>query len=146
MQILKSSLSPYHGDLVGFSRERVNIIKVVELRTTFGIESNIKTIGIQYLIVDSWALHHIILGRPSLNTLGAVVSTSHLAKFPISPTEVGSCMSTKKKLNNPTTSHWRKRERNKQKEEHRKSTWLKLIDLERWIWGIWILEKKEGQD
>ena len=32
----------------------------------------------------------MIPGRPSINTLGAVVSTPYLAlKYPISPTEVG---------------------------------------------------------
>ena len=90
MQILKSSLTPYHGDLVRFSGKRVNVLGVVELRTTLGTESNIKTIGVRYLVIDSRAPYHMILGRPSLNTLGVVVSTLHLTlKFLISPTEVG---------------------------------------------------------
>ena len=89
MQIPESSLNLYHGDLVGFSGERVNVLGVVELRTTFGAEPNIKTIGGQYLVIDSQAPYHMILGRPSLNTLGVVVSTPHLAlKFLISPTDV----------------------------------------------------------
>ena len=89
MQISESNLSPYHGDLVGFSGERVNVIGVVELRTTFRTELNVKTIDARYLVIDSRALYHMILGRPSLNTLGAVVSTRHLVlKFPFSPTKV----------------------------------------------------------
>ena len=36
MQIPESSLSLFHGDLVGFSREQVNVLGVVELRTTLG--------------------------------------------------------------------------------------------------------------
>jgi len=40
-------------------------------------------VKIQYLIVDAHASYNILLGRPSLNILGAVVSTYHLAmKFP----------------------------------------------------------------
>ncbi|XP_027905727.1 uncharacterized protein LOC114165268 [Vigna unguiculata] len=40
-------------------------------------------VKIRYLIVDAHTSYNILLGRPSLNTLGAVVSTYHLAmKFP----------------------------------------------------------------
>ena len=90
MQLPESSLSPYHGDLLGFSIKWVNVLGVVELRTFFGTEPNIKTIGVGYLVINFRAPCHMILGRPFLNTLGAVVSTPHLAlKFLISPTEVG---------------------------------------------------------
>ena len=46
MQMPESSHSPYHGDLVGFSRKWVNVLGVVKLRTTFRSEPNIKTIGV----------------------------------------------------------------------------------------------------
>ena len=67
----------------------VNILGVIELRTTFGTKPNIKTIDVRYLTIDFRAPYHMILRIPSLNTLGAVVSTPNLAlKFPISPTKV----------------------------------------------------------
>lgn len=98
MQIPESSLNPYNGDLVGFSRERVNVLGVIELRTTFGTKPNIKTIDVRYLVIDSRAPYHMILGRLSLNTLEAVLSTLHLAlNFPISPTEVGVVHADQKK-------------------------------------------------
>ena len=50
MQIPESNLNPYHGDLVGFSRKRVNVLGVIELRTIFGIELNIRTIDVWYLV------------------------------------------------------------------------------------------------
>ena len=75
MQILESSLSPYNGDLVGFSRERVNVLGIIELRTNFGSELNIKIIGVRYLVIHSWVSYYMILGRLSLNTLGAILST-----------------------------------------------------------------------
>ena len=75
---------------MGFFEEEVNVLRVIELRTTFGIEPNIKKINALYLVVDSRAPYHMILRRPSLNTLEAVVSTPHLAlKFPISAIEIG---------------------------------------------------------
>ena len=46
IQIPESSLSSYNGDLVDFSRERVNVLRVIELRTTFRTESNIKAIDV----------------------------------------------------------------------------------------------------
>ena len=73
-----------------FSGEWVNVLGVIELTNTFGTEPNFKTIDVQYLVIDSQAPYHMILGRLSLNTLGAVMSTHHLAlKFLVSSTEVG---------------------------------------------------------
>ena len=62
----------------------------MKLRTTFGAEANFKTVDVWYLVIDSQAPYHMILGRPSLNTLRVVVSTPYLAlNFPISATEIG---------------------------------------------------------
>jgi len=45
-----------------------------------------KTIKVRYLLVEANTSYNVLLGRLSLNTLGAIVSTPHLAmKFP-SPT------------------------------------------------------------
>ena len=54
MQIFESSHSLYHGDLVGLSGEWVNVLGVVELSTTFRIESNIKTIGVSGVHESGW--------------------------------------------------------------------------------------------
>ena len=75
---------------MGYFGEQVNILGVIELSTTFGVKLNIKTIDIRYLLVDFEIPYHMILERPSLNTIRAVVSTLHLAlKFPILTIEVG---------------------------------------------------------
>ena len=46
MHLPESNPSSYNGDLVGFFGEWVNVLGVIELRTNFGIESNIKTIDV----------------------------------------------------------------------------------------------------
>ncbi|WOL20555.1 protein ASPARTIC PROTEASE IN GUARD CELL 1-like [Canna indica] len=47
-------------------------------------------IEVQYLVIDYLSLYHMILRRPSLNTLEVVVSTPHLAlKFLVLEIEVG---------------------------------------------------------
>jgi len=77
---------PYDDHVVGFSGVRVRTKGYIELYTTFGQEKNNKTIRIQYLVIDANTSYNILLGRPSINWLMAIVSTLHLKmKFP-SPT------------------------------------------------------------
>ena len=47
----------------------------MELRTTFSDGTSSCTTSIRYLVVNS--SYNILLGRPALNRLGAVASTSH---------------------------------------------------------------------
>ncbi|WOL20482.1 hypothetical protein Cni_G29287 [Canna indica] len=83
MQLTEASLTPCKGDLVGFSGEMIDVRKAIWLRTTFNSQPKEKTIDVQYLII-------MILGQPSLNTLGAVVSSPHSTiNFFVSEIEVG---------------------------------------------------------
>lgn len=78
MQLNEKILQPSSGELVGFSGERIPVTGYVWVRTTLGEPPHSKTLDIQYLIVDCFSPYNIILGRPSLNTFGAIVSTIHL--------------------------------------------------------------------
>ena len=49
----------------------------VELRTTFADESAARMITIKYIVVNASFPYDLLLGRPSLNKLGAVASTTH---------------------------------------------------------------------
>jgi len=74
----------FNEQIVEFSGERIDTRGYIDLDTKFS-EGNecCKTIRIRYLLVDVETLYNIFLGRPSLNKLGAIVSTTHLAmKFP----------------------------------------------------------------
>ncbi|RDX90527.1 hypothetical protein CR513_27598, partial [Mucuna pruriens] len=72
------------GCLYGFSGERVPIRGTVELDTIFGEDSNTKVIPNLYTVVEAEASYNIIMGRPALNRLKAIVSTYHLCmKYPI---------------------------------------------------------------
>ncbi|XP_057755574.1 uncharacterized protein LOC130974736 [Arachis stenosperma] len=84
MQLSDKSLQLSAGELAGFSGERVPISGYVWMRTTLGEHPNSKILDIQFLEVDCVSLYNIILGRPSLNSFGAIVSTIHLCvKFPL---------------------------------------------------------------
>ncbi|RDX74952.1 hypothetical protein CR513_45231, partial [Mucuna pruriens] len=84
MQLLLSQLRKCMGSLYGFVGERVPIRGTVELETSFGERSGTRVIRVLYTVVDAKASYNIIMGRPALNRLGAIMSTCHLCmKFPI---------------------------------------------------------------
>jgi len=84
MRISEADIQPYNEQIVGFSGERVDTKGYIDLYTTFGEEDGLhKTINVRYLLVNAQTSYNILLGRPSINRLKAIVSTPHLAmKFP----------------------------------------------------------------
>ncbi|RDX83775.1 hypothetical protein CR513_35277, partial [Mucuna pruriens] len=74
----------YKGALYGFAGECVPIKGTVELETVFREGEAVRIIPILYTVIDAEASYNIIIGRPALNRLGAIVSTYHLCmKFPV---------------------------------------------------------------
>jgi len=86
LNIPLDQLRPFDGMLVGFSGDPVAVRGYVDLRTTFVADENedaSKTITIRFIVVQSPSSYNVLLGRPSLNRLEAIISTSHLkVKFP----------------------------------------------------------------
>jgi len=83
LQLPDTAMVPYDEPIYGFSGEQASTRGYIDLHTVFREGTQTKTIPIRFLIVDAPTSYNILLGRPSLNTLGAVVSTPHLAmKFP----------------------------------------------------------------
>jgi len=90
LQISESNIQHYEDQIVGFSGEWVSTRGYIDLYMKFG-EGKIgsKTIQIRYLLVEANTSYNVLLGRPSLNQLGTIVSTPHLAmKFPSSTGDV----------------------------------------------------------
>nr|KYP34166.1 hypothetical protein KK1_044912 [Cajanus cajan] len=80
--IPEQELTPYDEPLVGFSGERVDTRGMIDLYTYFGDDQR-RQIKVHYVVVHANTSYNILLGRPSLNKLRAIVSTPHLAmKFP----------------------------------------------------------------
>jgi len=74
---------PYDEPIYSFSGEKVSTRGYINLHTIFREGTQTKTIPIWFLIVDAPTSYNVLLGRPSLNTLGVVVFMPHLAmKFP----------------------------------------------------------------
>ncbi|XP_025662045.1 uncharacterized protein [Arachis hypogaea] len=78
MKLSKKLMQPSSGELVGFSGERVPIKGYIWLKTIMGEGSLLRTVDMQYLVVDCPSPYNIILGRPALNMFRAIVSTYHL--------------------------------------------------------------------
>jgi len=50
----------------------------VELRTTFTYGTSARTINIRYIVVNVVSTYNFLMGKPSLNMLGAMASTRHM--------------------------------------------------------------------
>jgi len=62
----------------------------LEARTTFGERDEAKIIRIRYMVVNTHSSYNILLGRPTINKLGAVVSLVHMRmKYPTDRGTVG---------------------------------------------------------
>ncbi|XP_057452152.1 uncharacterized protein LOC130743963 [Lotus japonicus] len=92
--LTETDLLPYDGALVGFSGEKVFVRGYVELNTVFGEGKNEKAFAIKFLVVQCTSPYNVLIGRPSLNKLGAIISTRHLTvKYPLDKGGVGTLKS-----------------------------------------------------
>jgi len=78
LQLSLDHLRPYPGCLYGFAGDQVEVQGYIELRTTFTDGTVAHTEKIKYLVVNAPSPYNILLGRPTLNRLGAVPSTRHM--------------------------------------------------------------------
>jgi len=78
LQLSPDMLRPYTGCLYGFARDQVEVRGHLDLRTTFTDGNASRTENIRYLVVNAPSAYNMLLGRPTLNRLGAVSSTRHM--------------------------------------------------------------------
>jgi len=70
---------PYDEPICQFFEEKVSTRGYIDPHTVFREASQTKIILIRFLVIDAPTSYNVLLSRPSLNTLGAVVSTPYLA-------------------------------------------------------------------
>jgi len=69
----------------------------ITLKTIFGTGKQAKAIKIRYLVVSAPNSYNIVIGRPSFNRLGALLSTKFLVmKYPLDDGGVGTIKSDQK--------------------------------------------------
>ena len=90
-------IKPHQEPLLGFTKGQVHTCDYVELETTFGVGKLSQIVLVQYIIVDANTSCNILIKRPSLDALGAIVFTPHLAmKFPNSKHNIITIKANKK--------------------------------------------------
>nr|KYP40659.1 hypothetical protein KK1_038013 [Cajanus cajan] len=83
LDVPHSLIQPHTEPLVGFAGRSVYTRGYVDLLTAFGAPPDSRRVMVRYLLVEADTSYNIIIGRPTMNQLGAVVSTPHLTmKFP----------------------------------------------------------------
>ncbi|KAL0304077.1 UNVERIFIED_CONTAM: Retrovirus-related Pol polyprotein from transposon [Sesamum radiatum] len=84
MRMKREDLTPKETTLMGFEGSTTRALGKVTLPVSLGEEPRIKIVMVRFLVVDtSYPSYNIILGRPALNAIEAVISTLCLKiKFP----------------------------------------------------------------
>ncbi|XP_043704750.1 uncharacterized protein LOC122654630 [Telopea speciosissima] len=91
------TLKPESTPLYGFSGTPTPIEGSVELLRTVGTTPCQKTVKVNFMVVRVATAYNAILGRPSLNELGTVVSTKHLKVKFSTPDGMGECKQSRRK-------------------------------------------------
>lgn len=78
MKFRDDQLLPIGTDLIGFTGDRLIPKGYIEMQITLGTNSLKRTENAKFTVVEIPSAYNIILGKPTLNTFGAVVSTPHL--------------------------------------------------------------------
>jgi hypothetical protein len=71
-------IKPFRSSLVGFSREKVQPMRLISIPITAGTVPKQATVMVDFLVVDGPFAYNAIMGCLSLNKLKADTSTYHL--------------------------------------------------------------------
>jgi len=89
LKIPESAIQAYSEPLLGFTGQKVHFRGFIDLLTTFGRGQSYRTLTVRYILVDADTTYNVLIRQRTLNRLGAVVSTPHMAmKFPATNGEI----------------------------------------------------------
>jgi hypothetical protein len=90
--LTKKYLIAHKGNLIGFIGDTISPKGYVKTKVTFSGKGGSHSVEVKFLVVDYPSAYNAILGRPTLNALGVMVSTLHMAmKFPKTGTALSRC-------------------------------------------------------
>ncbi|XP_072076192.1 uncharacterized protein [Arachis hypogaea] len=79
----EKELKAYLDTLFELGDAPINPLGFISRYTTFGKGLKSKTLNIDFIVVDVTSAYNALIGRTTLNWLGAIISTPHLCmKFP----------------------------------------------------------------
>ena len=77
-RLKNTDLKMHKEELIGFWGEKVHPGGFVTLHLILGTQLKTRTIKVDFLVVDCPSAYNVIFGRPTLNKIGAVISTASL--------------------------------------------------------------------
>jgi hypothetical protein len=90
-------LKYFDGTLIGFSNEEVEVLGYIELEVVFGEGEHARMIPIKFLVIKCISTYNVIIGRTTINRLGAAFHTGFLTiKYPVGPNKVGKLVADQK--------------------------------------------------
>ena len=89
MKLPSYRLQPINASLVGFIENSIQVDGAIALLMTAGKKPCQATMTLTFLVVQVPSAYNAILGRPSLNTFQAVVSTIYLLMKFSTSNEIG---------------------------------------------------------
>ncbi|KAL4391531.1 hypothetical protein AHAS_Ahas03G0254400 [Arachis hypogaea] len=103
LELEEKDLKAYSDSFFGLGDTPIRPLGYISLYTTFENGTRLKTLSIDYIVVDVNSAYNALIGRITLNRLAAVVSTPHLyMKFPIAK-GIATVKRTENWLKNVTT-------------------------------------------
>jgi hypothetical protein len=78
MGLRSKDLIPHKGSLIGLTDDTINPKRLCGLKVYFG-KPNAKTVLVKFIVLNCPFAYNAIIGCLTLNNLGAIVSTIHLA-------------------------------------------------------------------
>jgi len=89
LKIPESCIQTYSEPLLGFAGQKVHSRGFIDFLTSFGRGQTYRTLTVRYILVNADTAYNVLIGRKTLNQLGAIVSTLHMAmKFSASNGEI----------------------------------------------------------
>ena len=83
MRLGRDQLHPVNSPLVGFGGMTVQPVGTISLSVVVGAYPRQITKDLNFLVIDCSSFYNAIIGKPTLNSWKAVISTYHLSvKFP----------------------------------------------------------------
>ena len=78
MELKPGVLQKVIAPLIGFTGDTLRPKGMVQLKVAFGTSPKVVEVMVDFLVVDAPSAYNAILGRSTLNRIGAIVSSPHL--------------------------------------------------------------------
>ncbi|KAJ8419798.1 LOW QUALITY PROTEIN: hypothetical protein Cgig2_030527 [Carnegiea gigantea] len=115
LKYLGRKIVPLVHPILGFGGQEVNPTGMIRLSLHFGKKTKVRNLKVDFLVVDVPMAYNVILGRPTLHKVKAII-TSCLLQFRLTMGALASCKGTSERPENANllvSDHWPKTRKDK---------------------------------